>query len=893
MVSKETLVLSFSADISSSVGAAFKKVSSSIQEINEKLEKVRSAGRKIQEFRELKRGLSELRLKMRTAGSAGRRLTEEFREQARRLRELREELRKAGIDVKKLAAQEKHLASVGKLLEKQKISLEKAAAAGERRRSAFEGIDTVLAPAMALTAPVMLSVDYQKALAEVSTLTNLTAKEFQKKYGAAVLRLSRELGASPTEVVKAMYQAISSGVAPEKAIEFLRQAGKAAIAGVTDIFTATDGLTTALNAWKAFGYSVKDISDYMFVAVKAGKTTFGEIARSIGNVAGIAPQAGIKLQEVLAAMATITTQGLTTSEAFTGIRASIECLMNPTSQAEKWFKKLGVQIDANTLKQKGLRGTIEYLMEAVRAYTDDTAEQKKILGEIFGSVEALNAVFILSGSGAKKFSEILKEMGKSAGATEGAYKKMAGTAWHAFNKLKASVGSIAVSLGSVLLPPLAKIASAMAKAASAAVALSEKFPRLTHAAVLIGGGILAGATAINIFARMWMWGSGAVLGAWHRLKAAYYGLRVAWLALKGEAIAGTLSGWRLAVYRCAMAVRGFTLSLWQNVRASAAVAASRIRSFLSGLPALLGRAAAAVRALNLAMLSNPWLLVAAAAATAAVLIATHWDWVKKKLAAVWNAIKAGARWIWNALKRFAGIASWFMPVIGPLRIIHALIKKFFHIDLFSAGKHLVISLAKGIWSVVTAPVQAIKKLVSKIRRFLPFSPAKEGPLATLDRTGPALVNTIAKGIIPTPVTKAVSELTETIRKKLVISPGRPPRVGDLTARVRYLTEAGRPPGVGDLTARIKYLTEAGEPPRVKDLSARVRYLAEGLGEVRKGLPSSRTVNISVNFAPRINTGGGESSAIRETISRTLADERERLRKMLEELIWEERRLSYA
>jgi ribosomal protein S9 len=63
--------------------------------------------------------------------------------------------------------------------------------------------------------------------------------------------------------------------------------------------------------------------------------------------------------------------------------------------------------------------------------------------------------------------------------------------------------------------------------------------------------------------------------------------------------------------------------------------------------------------------------------------------------------------------------------------------------------------------------------------------------------------------------------------------------------------------------------------------------------VRKGLPSSRTVNISVNFAPRINTGGGESSAIRETISRTLADERERLRKMLEELIWEERRLSYA
>jgi chromosome segregation ATPase len=237
MVSKETLVLYFSAAISSSAYAAFKKVSSSIQGIEQKLEKVNSAARKIREFRELKRGLAELRLKMRAAGSAGRSLTAEFREQAHRLKELREELKKAGIDVKRLAAQEKHLARVGKLLEKQKISLKKASAAGERRRAAFEELDTVLAPAMTIAAPVMLSVNYQKALAEVSTLTNLTAKELQKKYGAAVLKLSRELGASPTEVVKAMYQAISSGIAPKEAIEFLRQAGKAAIAGVTDVFT--------------------------------------------------------------------------------------------------------------------------------------------------------------------------------------------------------------------------------------------------------------------------------------------------------------------------------------------------------------------------------------------------------------------------------------------------------------------------------------------------------------------------------------------------------------------------------------------------------------------------------------------------------------------------------
>jgi len=869
MVSKETLVLSFSAAISGSVGAAFKKVSSSIKELNEKLEKVNSVSQKIAEFRSVKRGLSELQIKMRQAGYAGRALREEFRRQAYRLRELREELQKAGIDVKKLAEQERHLARVGKLLEKQKISLEKAAAASEKRRAAFEGIDTVLAPAMALAAPVMISVDYQKALAEVSTLTNLSVKEFQKKYGSAVLKLSRELGASPVEVVKAMYQAISSGVAPEKAIEFLRQAGKAAIAGVTDIFTATDGLTTALNAWKAFGYSVRDISDYMFVAVKAGKTTFGEIARSIGDVAGIAPQAGIKLQEVLAAMATITTQGLTTSEAFTGIRGAIEALMNPTSQAEKWFQKLGVQIDANTLKEKGLKGTLEYLMNAIKAYTDDTAEQKKILGEIFGQVEALNAVFILSGSGAKKFSEVLKEMSKSAGATDEAYKKMANTAWQAFNKLKSAVSSIAISLGSVLLPPLAEIVSGLAKAASAAVALSEKFPRLTHGIILIGGGLLAGVTAVNLFARVWMWTSGAVAGAIYRLRAAYYGLQTAWLALKGANISGELSGWRLAIYRCTDAVRRFTLSLWENVRASAAMAAGRIRSFLSGLPALLGRATAAVRSLNIALLANPWVLIASAAAGAALLIATHWDWVKKKLLAIWNAIKAGAVWLWNAFKRFAGIASWFMPVIGPLKIIHALVKKFFHIDLFTAGKHIIMSLAKGIWSVITSPVQAIKNLVSKIRRFLPFSPAKEGPLSTLDRTGPALVKTFTEGISPEEAAKAAFRMAQAVSEKLHIR-----------------TPAITPPSLPDVKGHVRWEVERN-PALEKFHSVRAELFTAG--ERKTGAP----VNITVNFSPRISVGSGSPEEVKEAVSQTLSAERERLRRILEELIWEERRLAYA
>lgn len=167
----------------------------------------------------------------------------------------------------------------------------------------------------------------------------------------------------------------------------------------------------------------------------------------------------------------------------------------------------------------------------------------------------------------------------------------------------------------------------------------------------------------------------------------------------------------------------------------------------SVIPAIESCSAAIVgfSATLLASPAAPFIIGAAAIAAIAYLVIKNWTKVSAFFKSMWNGIKAlftsmGGFFssIWNGIKKvFTGAWDW----------ISNLTKKF-----FQAGKNIVISIAKGIWAVITAPIQAIMYLVKKIRNFLPFSPAKEGPLRDIHKV--KLVETIAATINAKPLLKA-------------------------------------------------------------------------------------------------------------------------------------------
>ncbi|WP_044639733.1 phage tail tape measure protein [Risungbinella massiliensis] len=109
---------------------------------------------------------------------------------------------------------------------------------------------------------------------------------------------------------------------------------------------------------------------------------------------------------------------------------------------------------------------------------------------------------------------------------------------------------------------------------------------------------------------------------------------------------------------------------------------------------------------------------------------------------VWNGIKSATLSAWNAIKSLISNA-----ISSALSAVKGYASSF-----LSAGKGLLNALVSGIKSGISNAIAAVKNGMAQIRSYLPFSPAKEGPLSDLDKSGESFFPTFAsrmdKGLRP-------------------------------------------------------------------------------------------------------------------------------------------------
>jgi len=253
----------------------------------------------------------------------------------------------------------------------------------------FARMATVAAAAIATAFSLRSMFAFRDGLAEVSTLVD-TAVFSMDELSEAALKQAGVYGDLQGQVA-AYYQIISAGASTvAQATEILSAANKLAIGGVTDIATAADGLTSVLNAYGDKVGSATDVSDAMFVAMRAGKTTIGELSAGLGQVAPLAAQTGVSFDELVGSVSALTKGGIATSQAMTGVRAILASVAKPTSEAVTLSKKLGLEFNSTALASKGLKGFLDELVDKTNGSTD-------ALAQLFGGVEALVPVMALSG----------------------------------------------------------------------------------------------------------------------------------------------------------------------------------------------------------------------------------------------------------------------------------------------------------------------------------------------------------------------------------------------------------------------------------------------------------------------------------------------------------------
>lgn len=303
-------------------------------------------------------------------------------------------------------------------------------------------------------AAMKASTDFENAMAKVSTIADTTATPVST-LKEQVIDLSNTMGVGVSDLAEAQYQAISAGVDTAASVDFVSTAVKAAKGGFTDTATAVDGLTTVLNAYGMEAGRATDISDQMLMAQNYGKTSFGDMASSMGKVIPIASSLNVSTEELFGSIAVLTKNGIATSEAVTGLKAAYSNILKPSADAAKMAEELGIDFSSAHLQSVGWAKFLEEIKEK----TGGSAES---MAKLFGSTEALNSVTVLAGKGSADFAEALSLMGNAGGATQSAYEKMLTPTERmhiSLNKIKNSL----IQFGTAMTPAFEKAADIIGK----------------------------------------------------------------------------------------------------------------------------------------------------------------------------------------------------------------------------------------------------------------------------------------------------------------------------------------------------------------------------------------------------------------------------------------------
>lgn len=336
----------------------------------------------------------------------------------------------------------------------------------------------------------------------------------------------------------------------------------------------------------------------------------------------------------------------------------------------------------------------------------------KVLDNPIKSINALSKIGIIFNKVEQDKITKLTQSGKLMEAQDFILKKVEGrvggvakATTPAAMKMKAAWSEVMESLGKAFLPTFNKVVTKITAAIPKIQAWIEKHPQLIK----------------------WI-GIGAVslLGLGIALKVVAAAMTVVQLASGPVGlIIMAIAALAFVLIRYWKPISGFFVRLWNNVKAVFSGTWQFIkRLFLNYTPG--------------------------------GLIIKHWSKISSFFSGLWNKVKTIFQYAWFAIKSL-------LIILNPINWIHAnwngLLQWFNGLGkrFYDAGRNIIMSIGRGIKSMIMWPINQVKNMVQKIRNFLPFSPAKEGPLRDIHKI--KLVETIASSINAKPLMNAMRGVT--------------------------------------------------------------------------------------------------------------------------------------
>ncbi|MBQ9075193.1 MAG: phage tail tape measure protein, partial [Mogibacterium sp.] len=241
---------------------------------------------------------------------------------------------------------------------------------------------------------------FEYSVAKVQSIAQVSGDSL-KGMSQGIREISTGMGIGANEVAEATYQALSASVDASEAVGFVADTAKLSRAGFTELTTAVDVVTTAINAYGKEANTAAHISDNLITTQNLGKTTVDELAQSMGTIIPTASAYGVSLDQLSTGYVILTKQGINTANATTYLRGMLNELGDAGSDVADILKAQTGMSFGQLMKQGYTLGDI---MQLLGDYCHGDSEA---FANLFGNIRAGQGALAIFNQGAEAFNETL------------------------------------------------------------------------------------------------------------------------------------------------------------------------------------------------------------------------------------------------------------------------------------------------------------------------------------------------------------------------------------------------------------------------------------------------------------------------------------------------------
>jgi len=311
------------------------------------------------------------------------------------------------------------------------------------------------------------AVKFQTEMTKVQTQAGSSAKDVQA-LSKQVLGLAKSTEQGPQELAEALYHLKSVGMDNAAAMKSLKVASDLAAVGGSGLEDTTNALAGAWRSGIKGADTFSKAASTVNAVLGAGNMRMQDFVDAIGT--GILPSAksfGLSLNQVGAALALMTDEGVPATDAATRLRMSFSLLGAPSAAADKQLKKIGLTgLDlAQAMRgPDGLIGAVQLLKDHLDKSGLSAAQTSQLLSRAFGGGKSDSAILtMLNNLGVlkQKQDQVNSSMGKFPAAVAAQRK----TIQAQYDIIKSNLESASITIGTKLLPPLSKFVQYLTKTA--------------------------------------------------------------------------------------------------------------------------------------------------------------------------------------------------------------------------------------------------------------------------------------------------------------------------------------------------------------------------------------------------------------------------------------------